>query len=67
MDNIIDSIIDSILNFLIKQFTCIYCAYTAIEIIGNVIKDDLPLNIRRMKANIFLSTLDKFYYNVEAL
>ena len=38
-----------------------------IEIIKNVIKDDLPLNIRRMKANIFLSTLDKFYYNVEAL
>lgn len=67
MDNIIDNIIDSILNFLIKQFACIYCAYTAIEIIKNVIKDDLPLNIRRMKANIFLSTLDKFYYNVEAL
>ena len=67
MDNIIDSIIDSILKFLIKQFACIYCAYTAIEIIKNIIKDDLPLNIRRMKANIFLSTLDKFYYNVEAL
>ena len=62
-----NNIIDSILNFLIKQFACIYCAYTAIEIIKNVIKDDLPLNIRRMKANIFLSTLDKFYYNVEAL
>lgn len=62
-----DNIIDSILNFLIKQFACIYCSYTAIEIIKNVIKDDLPLNIRRMKANIFLSTLDKFYYNVEAL
>ena len=62
-----DNIIDSILNFLIKRFACIYCAYTAIEIIKNVIKDDLPLNIRRMKANIFLSTLDKFYYNVEAL
>lgn len=62
-----DNIIDSILKFLIKQFACIYCAYTAIEIIKNVIKDDLPLNIRRMKANIFLSTLDKFYYIVEAL
>ena len=62
-----DNIIDSILNFLIKQFAFIYCAYTAIEIIKNVIKDDLPLNIRRMKAHIFLSTLDKFYYNVEAL
>lgn len=62
-----NNIIDNILNFLIKQFACIYCAYTAIEIIKNVIKDDLPLNIRCMKANIFLSTLDKFYYNVEAL
>lgn len=62
-----DNIIDNILNFLIKQFACIYCAYTAIEIIENVIKDDLPLNIRRMKASIFLSTLDKFYYNVEAV
>lgn len=61
------NVIDSILNFLIKQFACIYCSYTAIKIIENVIKDDLPLNIRRMKANIFLSTLDKFYYNVEAL
>lgn len=62
-----DNVIDNILNFLIKQFACIYCAYTAIEIIENVIKDDLPLNIRRMKANIFLSILDKFYYNVEAV
>lgn len=62
-----NNIIDSILNFLIKQFACIYCAYTAIECIEDVVKNDLPLNIRRMKANIFLSTLDKFYYNVEAL
>ena len=61
------NILNKFSDFLIKQFACIYCAYTAIEIIKNVIKDDLPLNIRRMKANIFLSTLDKFYYNVEAL
>lgn len=54
-------------DFLIKQFACIYCAQTAVECIEDVIKDDLPLNIRRMKANIFLSTLDKFYYNIEAL
>lgn len=62
-----DNIIDNISNFLIKQFAYIYCSYAAIEIIENIIKDDLPLNIRRMKANIFLITLDKFYYNLEAL
>lgn len=62
-----DNVIDSISNFLMKQFACIYCSYTAIKIIENVIKDDLPLNIRRIKANIFLIKLDKFYYNLEAL
>lgn len=62
-----NNIIDSISNFLIKQFAYIYSSYTAIEIIKNIIKDDLPLNIRCMKANIFLITLDKFYYNLEAL
>lgn len=51
-------------DFLIKQFACIYYAQTAIECIEDVIKNDLPLNIRRMKANIFLSTLDKIYYHL---
>lgn len=59
-----NNIIDSISNFLIKQFACIYYAQTAVECIEDVIKNDLPLNIRRIKANIFLSTLDKTYYHL---
>ena len=58
------NMLDKFSDFLIKQFACIYYAYTAVECIEYVIKNDLPLNIRRMKANIFLSTLDKLYYHL---
>ena len=58
------NILDKFSDFLIKQFACIYYVQTAVECIEYIIKNDLPLNIRRMKANIFLSTLDKFYYHL---